>query len=334
MGDAFVRRRRRLLSLEGGENGAGQDTGSGDDPPGDGGGGRGGLLGGGVGGGVGGDGRLGAPGGLLVLLGLGLGRRGRRRRRGRGRLGAEQLVGERHLVDGVDGEGEVLADDGGEQRPVDAGGDVDVVVRRLDLVLVRAVGAGRLRVHGAAEGGEHGEAVEPREHAVEHQLDLVLRRQRVERARRERRERGVRGREHGQPVVAVHQLAVDLGVHPALVEEPEEGGVLAGLLQHCRHVRRRGAVGRRRRGAGRRRRGLRRRGGLRLLRRRQHRRRGEQRGEEEEAGGRHWWVGGCGREESDERWWRRRSESWEQCVFNRLIVWLVARESVCVSECE
>lgn len=250
MGDAFVRRRRRLLSLEGGENGAGQDTGSGDDPPGDGGGGRGGLLGGVVGGGVVGDGRLGDPGGLLVLLGLGLGRRGRRRRRGRGRLGAEQLVGERHLVDGVDGEGEVLADDGGEQRPVDAGGDVDVVVRRLDLVLVRAVGAGRLRVHGAAEGGEHGEAVEPREHAVEHQLDLVLRRQRVERARLERRERGVRGREHGQPVVAVHQLAVDLGVHPALVEEPEEGGVLAGLLQHCRHVRRRGAVGRRRRGPG------------------------------------------------------------------------------------
>jgi hypothetical protein len=186
--------------------------------------------------------RVGDADGLLVLLGLGLGLGGRggRSRRGCGRLGPEHLVGERDLVDGVDGERELLTERGAEQHGVDAGGHVDVVAGALDVVLVGPVAAGPLRAHLPVEAAEHGQAVEARQHAVEHQLDLVLVRQRVQRAGLEPVEGRVRGRQHRQPVVAVCQLRLHLVVHAGVVQQLQELAVLPRVpAQRLRQVRRR-----------------------------------------------------------------------------------------------
>jgi hypothetical protein len=210
-----------------------------------------------------GGGRLGDGPALGRLPGCG--------RRGRRGLDAEQVVGQQHLVDGVDGEGLLRA-----QRLADAGGDEArghvglAAAVGGDVERVGPVGARRLRAHGVAGGLEGVERVELRQDVVLHQRHLLLLRQLVQRAGLEAGEGAVGGREHRVPAAErVVQLAVQLRVLLRRLHQPHERRVLPALLQDRRNVRR-ALVGRRRR-----------RGAWRLAEHRRHRRQRQERRREQ-----------------------------------------------------
>jgi hypothetical protein len=113
-----------------------------------------------------GPGRAGGSVGGPALLGLLLGRGWR----GGGRLGAEELEGEEHLVDGVDGEGPDDAERVVDGDVDDSGGNVELVLRvGGDVESVGPVAPGRLRADGVAGGLERLERVELREDVALHQ---------------------------------------------------------------------------------------------------------------------------------------------------------------------
>uniref|UniRef100_A0A8R7K4F4 Uncharacterized protein n=1 Tax=Triticum urartu TaxID=4572 RepID=A0A8R7K4F4_TRIUA len=233
-------------------------------------------------------GRLGCPLGRRGLLAGG-------RRRGRRGLGAEEVHGQQHLVDGVDGERP-----GGAQRGADGGvddprGDVDgAVAGGGDVDGAGPVGAGGLGADGVAGGLEGLHGVEGGDDVGLHQRHLVLLRERVEGARLEAVEGVVGGGEHREARVGVVGLRVQLRVLLRRRHQPDELGVLPVLLQHRRHVRRRGRLGRRPRRRRVRRLGrLGRRGRRLLAQRRRHRRQQHRQQDEGSPGRRHCWRSGA-----------------------------------------
>ncbi|CAD5170306.1 unnamed protein product [Musa acuminata subsp. malaccensis] len=179
----------------------------------------------------------------MLRCGAGLIRRRRRRRRRR--LGAEDLVRQQHLLDGVHHQREVGVDGVVDGNLDDARGDVGLVVRRRGHVERPHAGLPRrLRHHRVGRGLERGQAVVAREDVVEDELDLLLLAEAVECADLEAGKGVVGGGEQGEPVVAVVELAVDLLVHLGLAEEADEGGVPPALGEDGSDVELAGGGGR------------------------------------------------------------------------------------------
>lgn len=227
---------------------------------------------------VGADRRRGRVGGAVCGTRRGLLGLDRRRGRGGGRLGPEELVRQQHGVDGVDGEGEVEVEVVADRSLVDPRGHVDLAAAAAgcDVDRVDAFLAGGLRADGVAGGLEGGGAVEPRQHVVQNQrhlrvktsihsatstssikaiqfpadrpTDLLLAAEAVEGAGLEVVEGVVGGREDGQAIEGVVQLALDLPPYLRRLQQPDERLVLPALLQDPRQVERPGRLRRRRDG--------------------------------------------------------------------------------------
>ena len=131
----------------------------------------------------------------------------------------------------------------GEQRAADghvddARGDVHQRARRAGAHVdaVHAAGARRLGVQRVAGRLERGQAVVAGQDVVEQQLDLLLVGEGVERAGLELGEGVVVGREEGEPVVRVLELAGDLLGYPGGIQQAEQRRVLPAVFQDARQV--------------------------------------------------------------------------------------------------